>query len=783
MEFCPKLRRARAPAISSKAEAEALVNWTFKMTRDPVTKVDYPGVISGSFWIAFTDVGKEGSWIDYYTKKEVNAMAAQSGDLNGGTTENCGLFVAEWNGWNDWSCQINKGQPISCACQHSQQMYLQMRGLCPDSNIDQYYVPQNKKKHGAFMLIGLKNTVIEFMPEESVWKLAVFGKSQKTSATTDSSKFSYVLGSNTWTIEEDNKGCSVRGQPYTMKLKLTGCQNEEFTCTSGQCISMAERCDQIVHCRDKSDERECSLLVIEDSYNKKVPPFNIDKTGNGIIPVRVNISTILKNVIEISEVNHIIELKFGITLVWYENRVQYHNLKLKEALNVLSETELEALWIPYIEIEKNDDDDEDDVEELDFDGDITEGNVEMFVDESIANVQVMENLSDTITLEDLEAYFGEVNCSTDLVAKRYTLCKRSKISSLRMNSLKYLLPLIKKNWIRKVYGRESIVIDATEGDIFYTPSTVFEKTDNGYFRTITFDAAHIANLLRESAAKGKLTKLGLTAKSLLLLSEKPGYAYLKKILSLKNSKLEFDPMNQRSSSLCFSEKTVEGLIEMEDVEGAKCCELLRRGIIDSFDTAGLSSLDRCLNVHNLKQFLYEKINTCDRMKRPGNDTLTNELLQMLHASLDSHIISSLNLEFFHPRRKSTGSVEQLFGQITMMCDGGMKLDCSMISDILGRVTITNALRLVPQSVKGFSFLAHLKTHMKSYSAEASSESQKFVRYPRLVINKEGSFVPVDSSFDQKSSKKRKTLSYSKMVQTDVNTIISDGEVRKHHKKF
>ena len=118
---------------------------------------------------------------------------------------------------------------------------------------------------------------------------------------------------------------------------------------------MDERCDQIIQCRDESDEMACSIVLIKDSYNKKVPPFNIDKKT--IIPVRVNISTDLKNVIEISEVNHLIELKFGITLVWYENRVSYHNLKTKEALNTFSDTELEALWIPYIIFDNTDNED------------------------------------------------------------------------------------------------------------------------------------------------------------------------------------------------------------------------------------------------------------------------------------------------------------------------------------------------------------------------------------------------------------------------------------------
>ena len=75
-----------------------------------------------------------------------------------------------------------------------------------------------------------------------------------------------------------------------------------------------------------------------------------------LIPVKVNISTILKNVIEISEVKHILELKFGISLKWYENWAKYYNLKQKEALNTLSDIELGSIWIIYIIFENTDND-------------------------------------------------------------------------------------------------------------------------------------------------------------------------------------------------------------------------------------------------------------------------------------------------------------------------------------------------------------------------------------------------------------------------------------------
>ena len=113
--------------------------------------------------------------------------------------------------------------------------------------------------------------------------------------------------------------------------------------------------------------------MFEDNYNNKVPPFTINKTDKSVVAVKVNVSTSLMNILAISEFDHTINLKLGITLKWYENRVLYHNLKMKEALNTLTDAEVctwnihtvlcyiliqvNLLWIPYI-IFKNTDSDE-----------------------------------------------------------------------------------------------------------------------------------------------------------------------------------------------------------------------------------------------------------------------------------------------------------------------------------------------------------------------------------------------------------------------------------------
>ena len=103
---------------------------------------------------------------------------------------------------------------------------------------------------------------------------------------------------------------------------------------------MEERCDQIIDCKDESDEDNCKLLVFKKSYKKKVPPITIDTEDKAISPVIVNVSTSLMNVLDISEFSHTIELKLGITIKWYENRVLYYNLKSKEALNIMSDFEV-----------------------------------------------------------------------------------------------------------------------------------------------------------------------------------------------------------------------------------------------------------------------------------------------------------------------------------------------------------------------------------------------------------------------------------------------------------
>ena len=90
------------------------------------------------------------------------------------------------------------------------------------------------------------------------------------------------------------------------------------------------------------------MLVMKDNYNKKIAPFDFDYTDSRVIPVNVNISMAVMDVLSISEVDLVYVLKFRFLMVWYDYRLKYHNLKQERSLNSLSREEIERLWIPFV---------------------------------------------------------------------------------------------------------------------------------------------------------------------------------------------------------------------------------------------------------------------------------------------------------------------------------------------------------------------------------------------------------------------------------------------------
>ena len=110
---------------------------------------------------------------------------------------------------------------------------------------------------------------------------------------------------------------------------------------------MRQRCDQLIHCQDASDEKDCGLLELSTSYNRKVPPITSENTTS-FSPAVVGISIILMKVVSINEVNHKIQFQFSIEMAWKENRAKFYNLKQDSSLNSLQDEEISTLWLPLV---------------------------------------------------------------------------------------------------------------------------------------------------------------------------------------------------------------------------------------------------------------------------------------------------------------------------------------------------------------------------------------------------------------------------------------------------
>ena len=342
IQACPKLQRARAAPVRTAEEGAKVLERLVEVVVQPGAGTIRLGMESLSTWLAISDSASEGNWSDAYTGERILEPQWVPGEPDGGDGANCALLVVPWQGWVDWTCQAPRSQVIFCACHLPNRPLLRLRGLCSESAFDTEYLAHNRLSDGQLTFFGLHNSVIDF--QNGSWHLRTFGSD--ANATSSATKESLLLGKRKWTVEKD---LCQDGSSFDRILKLTGCRKDEFTCNDGECITMEQRCDRLVHCRDSSDEQDCKILVLEENYNKRVPPLpDPDQRGGESFHLQLNVSLTVGHVQNIDETRGTFQLNFESCYEWFERRVSFHNLKQKAATNSLLPEEYEKLWLPEV---------------------------------------------------------------------------------------------------------------------------------------------------------------------------------------------------------------------------------------------------------------------------------------------------------------------------------------------------------------------------------------------------------------------------------------------------
>ena len=285
--------------------------------------------------VANDDRDEEGIFYNWYTDEPVEYLPwGDARPYDGGFRYNCMMIqlYLEDSGtpWattsdvtiNDEECGVG----FCTQCQvPTPSRVMTMRGLCGLSMFDTKY-NYVINDEGQPMYIGSQTSIIYYDKEKISWVWYDRG-SPNSVATSISPEASLLIGVHNVDFSGVIDDKCYTGGSKIKPIKLTTCSSGMFTCNDGQCIGIEQRCDQTSNCLDESDENNCNLMFMKDNYNKKIAPFSFDKINNVNIPVNINVSMAIIDILKLEEVNHVYTLKYRLTLEWYDYRIKYYNLK------------------------------------------------------------------------------------------------------------------------------------------------------------------------------------------------------------------------------------------------------------------------------------------------------------------------------------------------------------------------------------------------------------------------------------------------------------------------
>lgn len=189
---------------------------------------------------------------------------------------------------------------------------------------------------------GIRNSHIFFNSTLGHWQLQSLRYPEKSLLMPETNSLVLPIGTNEWELTEDDAICGMEATEIK-QLSFSTCHPWMYTCNTGHCIDLSQRCDTEIDCPDKSDEYNCNYLVFGPNYAKELIPR--DREGNPVV-VYLNVSILA--IPEIDTVNLKFTVDFYLNLRWYDLRLGIQDLNNITLLNTLGEEELDSIWKPQL---------------------------------------------------------------------------------------------------------------------------------------------------------------------------------------------------------------------------------------------------------------------------------------------------------------------------------------------------------------------------------------------------------------------------------------------------
>ena len=116
--------------------------------------------------------------------------------------------------------------------------------------------------------------------------------------------------------------------------------------------SISGMLDNVQDCEDRSDEKNCSLVIFPQTYEyrKNIPPVHVHNRIKEKLGINVTFTVI--NIIDINEEEFSIDIYFSLLLKWFDKNLQFSFLKRVSAENSLSKEISDQIWVPEVEFNK-----------------------------------------------------------------------------------------------------------------------------------------------------------------------------------------------------------------------------------------------------------------------------------------------------------------------------------------------------------------------------------------------------------------------------------------------